>query len=149
MKKATKKTAPKTTRKSSRSSSPAGAHIIMFRRVFLITSCLVLTLMAAGTVAQKGVNQAVAGISVAKGLFAQTTVTLPRVDGAVSYNIYYKEVTEGKYTNAVRNIPASTTTYTISYLKKSNRYHYKISALNSAGKEFWWSNVTAAVTTGM
>ncbi len=147
MRKSMKKTMPKSKMSTRRKSSSGNTHMLLFRRVLLITTCLTLFVFLGADVSRKGVTQSVAGISVAKGLFAQATITLPRVDGAVSYNIYYKEVTDGHYIHAVRNIPASTTTYLVSYLKKNKKYHYKISAIGTNGKEFWWSKVTLLTDT--
>ena len=73
------------------------------------------------------------------GLFAQARVDLPKIDGAVSYNIYYKQDSAGKYTNVAREIPAGVQSYTISYLKKGSEYRYKVAAVNASGAEFWWS----------
>jgi len=116
---------------------------VTFRRVIYFTACLLLVVAGTLLVQSNGnVTQAVAGVSIARGVFSQVTINLPHVEGAVSYNIYYKEVTDGKFINAVRNVSASTTTYTISYLKHGKQYHYKISALDKSGKEFWWSKVT-------
>lgn len=78
-------------------------------------------------------------MSIAKGLYAQVTVDLPEVEGAVSYNIYYKKASENHYDHAVRNIPLNTKSYTISYLVKGADYDHKIVAVDASGKEFWFS----------
>lgn len=109
-----------------------------FRRIILVSTCLLLFVVIAVT-HKNQVTQSVAGITIARGLFSQTTVTLPKIDGAVAYNIYYKQTSDSKYTNAVRRVPTTVSTFLLSYLKKGEAYDYKISALNSSGKEFWWS----------
>ena len=87
------------------------------------------------------VTQSVAGISIARGLFAQATVLIPQQDNAFSYNVYYKKRSSQEFDNAVRGIAPGVTSYTISYLKKGADYHYKISAVDASGKEFWFSEV--------
>jgi hypothetical protein len=110
--KSVKKTAPRTSRSSN--------EPILIQRIVVITTCIVLALVTALVVNthKSAVGQSVAGMSIANGLFSQATIDLPQVDGAVSFNIYYKKASENHYTNAVRNIPAGTQAYTISYLKK-------------------------------
>ena len=136
--KSVKKTAPRSRKRSSRSSEmtlvPFTVH-----RVILITTCFVLFIFAFVLFAKPNVTQSVAGVSVARGLFSQTTVSLPQINGAVSYNIYYKQTSDATYRHAVRKVPASIATYAISYLKKGTSYQYRISAVNPAGREFWWS----------
>jgi len=75
------------------------------------------------------------------GLFNQATVSLPPVPNAASYNIYYRQTGEQTFTNAVRNIPLSVHNYTISDLKKGVNYEYQISAVNSDGKEIYFSDI--------
>ncbi len=141
-----KKTMPRT-KTAWRKRPSSGGHVMLFRRVLLITTCMTLFLFLTADVSKKGLTQSVAGVSVARGLFAQATISIPQINGAVSYNLYYKEVTEGHYIHAVRSIPAGTTTYLVSYLKKNKKYHYKISALDNNGKEFWWSKETLLTKT--
>ncbi len=138
---------PKTKTSSHRRSASTSGHLVLFRRVLLITTCMTLFVILAADVSKKGMTESVAGISIARGLFAQATIPIPQINGAVSYNIYYKEITDGRYINAVRSIPAGTTTYLVSYLKKNKKYHYKISALDNNGKEFWWSKETLLTNT--
>ncbi len=76
-----------------------------------------------------------------QGLFDQATVSLPPVPNAASYNIYYRQVGEQSFSNAVRNIQPSVTTYTISYLKKGVNYEYQYSAVDKNGKEFLFSDL--------
>lgn len=114
---------------------------ILIQRIVVITTCIVLAVVTAVVVNvnKPAVGRSVAGLSIAKGLFSQATIDLPQVDGAVSFNIYYKKASEDHYTNAVRNIPAGTPAYTISYLKRGDDYDHKIVAVDANGKEFWFS----------
>jgi len=63
----------------------------------------------------------------------------PAVLGAKTYNVYYKESQEKKFTHAVR-LPANFAEYTINSLKKGTNYIYTIVAVDAQGKEFWRSN---------
>jgi len=110
-----------------------------FRRIILVTTGLVLFVFGFALLNKPAVNKAVAGTTIMRGMYAQTTISVPHVEGAVAYNVYYKQSSDKNYTNAVRKIPTNIATYTISYLKKNAVYEYKISALNPAGREFWWS----------
>jgi len=129
-------------RSSSRRSTE---HLLLlpfsFRRIILVTTCVALFVFIATVVNKNPGHQAVAGINITKGLFSQATITLPQVDEAVAYNIYYKKSNETVYKNAVRSISPTETQYTISYLTKGASYVYKISAVNAGGAEFWWSEV--------
>ncbi|HZE87393.1 MAG TPA: fibronectin type III domain-containing protein [Methylomirabilota bacterium] len=122
---------------------------LSFRRIIFIATCLLLFVIVAVT--HKNIlRQDVAGVSLARGLFAQATVSWTPVTDAVSYNIYYKQVSDTKYMHAVRKIPTNVTTYTISYLKKNETYQYRVSAVDASGKEFWWSDLkTFSATTSM
>ncbi len=143
-----KSTARRPLRSSSRRSTE---HLLLlpfsFRRIILITTGLVLFVFGFALFNKPQINQAVAGLSVSRGLYAQKTVLMPHVEGAIAYNIYYKKTSETSYTNAVRKIPTNVPTYTISYLKKNATYEYKISAINPAGREFWWSEVLTITAT--
>jgi len=134
-----KMSAKKTTHKRTTRRVSAEPSFISFRRIVIFSTCLLLFVTLVSFVNSGNVSGSVAGISIARGMYAQTTVSLPVVPSAVAYNIYYKQANEGTYTHAVRNIPPTVTQYTISYLKRSTAYQYKISALDSSGKEFWWS----------
>ena len=112
-----------------------------YQRIFIYASCVALFAVIFTLFNKQQVTQAVAGVSITRGLFNQATVALPPVQGAVSYNIYFKSSSEKTYNNAARNIPATFTSYTISYLQKGKLYTYKISALDGSGREFWWSSV--------
>lgn len=76
----------------------------------------------------------------AKMSFNQAVVMWKSVNGAKYYNIYYKETGQQKYTHAVRNLPSSSTMYTIGFLKKGVTYWYTLSAVDYNGKEFWMSS---------
>ena len=145
MKKRTSQAKKTTAKRTVRSSSRKQETLLLpfsFRRIILITTCLVLFVVAVVGFNKDKVNQSVAGMSVARGLFAQATVTLPKIDGVVSYNVYYKNANTAEFTNAARSIPASSASYTISHLKKGEAYEYKVSARDENGEEFWWSPVT-------
>jgi hypothetical protein len=87
------------------------------------------------------VLRSIAGTSIVRGMYSQATIALPKTSGAVSYNIYYGEKAKNDFPFSVRNIPANNSSYHIAYLKKDTKYQYKISALNKAGEEIWWSKV--------
>ncbi len=74
--------------------------------------------------------------------FGQAKIKLPRVLGASTYNIYYKESGNKKYEHAIRTLPANVENYTIGFLKKGVAYSYAISALDRSGKEFSFSKPT-------
>ena len=145
-----KKTAPKkaparktvkhTAPHSSRSVTPV-TQTLLFRRVVIISACLVLFVGVAATVDRPAVRGAVEGASIAAGLDDQATVPLPVVPNAVSFNIYYRPVGSPTFTNAVRNIPASEHYYIISDLNKNVNYEYRYSALDKTGKEFIFSDI--------
>jgi len=71
--------------------------------------------------------------------FNKANVSWKSVLGAKTYNIYYKETGENKYTHAVRNLPSSSIGYTINSLKKNIGYWYTLTAVGADGKEFWKS----------
>lgn len=135
-----------TSSKSSRRTTPKSTSQILlfpfsFRRIVLVTTALTLFLVGVVLFNRQQVSQSVAGISIARGLFAQATVAIPQKDEAVSYNLYYKERSSAEFNNAVRGILPYTNVYTISYLKKNEEYHYKVSAVDTSGREFWFSEV--------
>lgn len=143
MKKKTTRRAPakKTTR---RTTSRASEQLLMlpfsFRRVIFITTAIALFLGVVVYFNKSDINKAVAGMSITQGLYAQARVELPKVDGAVSYNVYFKQKSSGTYANVARDIPANLSAYTISYLKKGEAYQYKIAAVNASGAEFYWTD---------
>lgn len=124
-KKTVKRTAP-------RSSTPN--QTLLFHRIVIISACLMLAIGLFTIVNKGSVSRAVAGASITRGLFMQTTVDITPVANATSYNIYYKQSADQKFTNAVRNIPSSVHSYTISYLKKGVTYEYVVAAVVN-GKE--------------
>jgi len=140
-----KKTAPKkTTGKTVKRTTPrplSGNQAVFFRRIVIISACLVLVVGIAVSFNKGAASRAVAGVSIMQGLFDQATVPLPPVPGAVSYNIYYRQTGEQNFSNAVRNIPPNVTIYTISYLKIGVNYEYRYAAVDKDGEEFQFSNV--------
>jgi hypothetical protein len=137
---AKKVTPKKTTRRTVSRKRSEAVVPFTFQRIVLITTCLVLFVTAVVVVTKQPMSQSVAGVSVARGLFNQATVAIPQVNGAASYNIYYKQANDPAFTNAVRHVSPNVTTYTISYLKKGESYVYRVSAADASGKEIWWSN---------
>jgi hypothetical protein len=113
---------------------------VFFRRIVIISACLVMVIGVFATFNRGTASQAVAGASIARGLFMQATVELPSVPNASGYNIYYKQQSDQKFTNAVRNIPTSVQQYTISYLKKGVTYEYTEAAIVD-GKEVDFSPI--------
>jgi len=135
-----KKTAPKraTARKTvkltiPRSRSVSSNQSIIFRRIVIISACLVMVVGIVATFNHGTASQAVAGASITRRLFNQTTVTIPSIPNATGYNIYYGQ-TGQKFTNAVRDIPVNVHQYTVSYLKKGVTYQYTEAAI-VGGKE--------------
>lgn len=128
-----KKTAPKrsSTRKTVKRTVPrsSSSQTLLFRRIVIISACFVLVVGIAATFNRGAASRAVAGVSMTRGLFMQTTVRLPQVYGANYYNVYYRQLGEQNYTNAVRNIPANNTTYLISFLKKGVTYQYTVATV--------------------
>lgn len=140
-----KRTAKKTTtRKSTRRSSHSAEHLLLlpfsFRRIILVTTAIALFIGVVVLFNRNQLTQSVAGISITKGLFAQARVDLPKISGARTYNVYYREKSGKDYTNVARDIPASTSSYTISYLKKGEEYIFKVAVVDYTGAEVWWSN---------
>lgn len=134
-----KRTAPKKTTRRSASSEPI---TFTFRRIVFIGGFVLLLLAVIFVPSNKQtIQQDVAGLSIARPLFNQATVELPKVENAASYNIYYKQTTEADFNNSVSKIPTNISHYTISYLKKGADYEYKISVADGSGKEFSWTEV--------
>lgn len=134
-----KKRAAKKHARRVRPASPPHEAVIVLRRFVVITGCLGLFIFIFAICNKATFNRAVAGMSITRGLFVQSTVPVPNIPGAASYNIYYKTASETDYTNAVRNIPSYLSFYTISYLKKGVVYQYKIAAVNHDGGEYWFA----------
>jgi hypothetical protein len=122
----------------------AKLKIPMFRftRVTIVGTASLLLVLGLAFTHKSSLTQSVAGAHIAKSLFAQTTIQMPSVSGALSYNIYYKKTSDASFDHAIRNVPVNAPTYVIYYLKKGESYQYKISALNAKGAEFWWSGTT-------
>lgn len=127
------KSTTKAVHKSAKSSHP------QLKKLLLILAAVLLVLFVL-----PATKQTMATMLAQTGVFkGSALVTWPKVEGAVSYNIYYKRVgskTGDNYSYAVRNIPADMTSYTITGLKKGKTYEYKISAVDASGKEFLWSS---------
>ncbi len=112
---------------------------VSIQRIVIISACVVIALVGVLLSNKRTVNQSVAGMSIARGIYAQATVVIPEVSGAVSFNIYYKKRSDNSFDNAVRAIPVTAKSYTISYLKRGTSYNYKIVAVDAKGSEFWFS----------
>lgn len=135
----TKTVVSKSTKKTTRKPRSEGQSILI-HRIFIVSACL--TLFAGGILIanKQQVTQSVAGASIARGLFIEATVTVPaEIASAASYNIYYKETDAQEYTNAIRNVPTSVGSYTISHLKKGTNYEYQFAAVDAMGREFLFS----------
>jgi len=133
--------ARKTTRRTASRHSMHSTFLLpfSFRRIILVTTCIALFIVGYVLISGEG-RQSVAGIAITKGLFAEATIDMPKAEGTVSYNIYYKEANDGAYKNTVREIPTTVKQYTISYLTKNAKYVYKVAAVNTSGAEFWFSD---------
>jgi len=145
MKKKTTRRAPakKTTRQTTRRASEQLLMLpFSFRRIVFITTAIALFLGVVVYFNKSDINKAVAGMSITQGLYDQARISLPKIDDAVSYNIYFKQKSAGTYTNVARGIPANLNAYTISYLKKGEEYQYKVAAVNASGAEFYWTDET-------
>ncbi len=110
--------------------------------LLIVGSSIAILLVIFLVLNKRSVAQSVAGTSLTRGFYEEAIIPLPHVDGANFFNIYYKRATDSTFTNAVSNIPASSTSYTISYLRKGTPYQYEISALGT-GSEFWFSNISS------
>lgn len=95
---------------------------------------------------KRTVAQSVQGVAIVKGMFAEATLSLPPIAGAIAYNIYYDQTSSVKFTHAVRQISGNMTSYTIQYLKKGVSYKYMVSAIgfdiHGNKKEIWFSPIT-------
>lgn len=81
-----------------------------------------------------------ASVSAATEKWNQATLKWRVVDGAASYNIYFKETGQTWFTHAL-TVPGDATSYTITYLKKGRGYHYSIMAVNGEGREFMTTGI--------
>lgn len=139
-----KKVAPKKSSRSVKRSAPqkslsSQSSVVSYQRIIIFSACVVLAVVGVVLFNKPAVTQSVAGVSVARGLFSQAAVDLPEVDGAVSFNIYYKKTSDNSYDHAVRNIPGGTESYNISHLTRGKQYDHKIVAVDAKGEEFWFS----------
>ena len=144
----TKKTAPKrtTARKTVKRTIPKSRSVsqnqsLIFRRIVIISACLVIVFGIGATLNHGKASQAVAGAQITRGLFNQTYIPLPTAAPndpnaqAYTFNIYYGQTGESQFANAVRNIHQNPThSYLISYLKKGVIYKYKVATILN-GKE--------------
>lgn len=131
-------------RKVKRTTASGKSHFLhpfelTFRKVVVISTLSVLLLTVFIAFSNDSLTKSVAGISIARPLFSEAVVYLEPVEGASTYNIYYKKTGEPDFTNSVSSIPENVSYYTISYLRKGVDYEYRISAADASGKEFWWS----------
>ena len=143
-KKITKKKAPKVSRARRTTSvrlSSFQLPVITFRRIIIFSALVLLFGVVVVLPNRRHVTQAVAGVSIMHGMFDQTVIQLPQMEGVVSYNIYYKKTSDSEFSNAVRNIPPTYPSYLISYLQKGVTYQYRISAVGPKGNEFWFSDI--------
>ena len=112
-------------------------------RSLLFLLLIVLLIGGVAFVERRPLVQAMAGTGMLKGMYTEGNVPLPHISGANSYNIYYSPASNNSFPYSVRGIPSSMSSYTVSYLRKNTPYQYKISALNKAGKEIWWSKASS------
>lgn len=138
MKKRKKAISRRTSRTKTRSK---GSDVITVRRIIIFGSLVVLSFAIFPNPVKRSLSQSVAGVSVARSLFFESRVYWGRIDGAASYNVYYKKKTDGDFVHAVRNLSFETTSYTLQYLRKGSDYEYKVAAVDAQGKEYWWSPV--------
>jgi hypothetical protein len=132
-----KSTASKATRKTTRKT---GGQTVLIHRIFIVSACLALFVVAAVFVNKPAVTQSVLGTSIMKGSYAQATVEVPAdVPNAASYILYYKLASEEEFTNSVRNISPQAGTYTISHLKKGENYVYRFAAVDDTNAEVLFS----------
>src|SRR6266705_562273 len=88
-----KKVAPRT-----RVNRSAQKSTISYRRIIILTGSFVLVLFAIVLLNKRNVAQSVAGMSIARGLYDQTTISWNQIPGAIAYNIYYKQESEATFT---------------------------------------------------
>ncbi len=118
--------------------------VLQVRQITIIVGILVVLVGVGGFIQRRAITHSVLGASVFRGLYAQATVSLPSIPTVVSYNVYYKAVSDSTFTNAMRNI-APAPTVTILSLKKGVEYQYKVAGLDASGREIWFSP-TSAIT---
>lgn len=125
--------------KTRRASTPK--QTILFRRILIITTCVIIVTGMLVWINKSSIGRAVAGASIMKGLFVQGTISMPTLSEVTSFNIYYKEAGEKEFTNSVRNISPTVSSYTISHLKKNTHYQYRFAAVNDKGQEYLFSEI--------
>lgn len=134
-------TASKTTRKTTKKTT-TGGQTVLIHRIFIVSACLTLFVGGVLLANKNTVNQSVAGASIMRGMFLQSSVSIPdNIAGATSFNIYYRKTGESEFTNAVTNLSPYVGSYTISHLKKGSTYEYKYAAVDASGKEFVFSEI--------
>jgi len=118
--------------------------VISFQNIFIISGFITVLVIVFVITHKRAVLHSVQGIAIVKGLYNEAIIPLPSIPNAVAFNIYYDQANTSTvhFTHAVRNIPATTTDYTIQYLKKNMTYQYQISAIDNQGKEVWFSPIT-------
>ena len=121
--------------------SKKGIPHIYFTRYIIISSVLVLLFAVLVFSNKRKIAQSVAGASIMNGFYNAAIIPLPQIDGAETYEIYYKSSSDTTFVNSVRNIPANQKSYYVSYLKKGTEYQYEVSAVNEDGSEFWFSEI--------
>ncbi len=130
----------KSSAKSARKAS-APKQTVFFRRILIITACLVLAIVGITLLDKSSLQRAVAGTAIMKGMYVQGTISMPTLSEANTYNIYYKEAGAKEFINAARGISPNIPTYTISYLKKNVNYQYRFAAVDGSGKEILFSEI--------
>ncbi len=78
--------------------------------------------------------------------YNKATLSWNKVEGAESYNVYFKKVGAEKYTHAAADIKELSTL--VRFLEKG-AYVYQVSAVNSSKVEFRWSQVGRLSPTAM
>lgn len=134
-KKSTSKKTVKRTIPHSTSRASSSGQSFIFRRIVIISACLVLVVGVMAILNRSTARQAVQGVSVMAGLDYQAVVKLPTITDAKSFNIYYGAAGQTPFTNAVRNIQPNIHSYIISDLRKGITYDYYYVYVNSQGKE--------------
>lgn len=60
---------------------------------------------------------------------------------AAYYHVYYREAGQANYSYSALNIPATSNSINIQYLKPGVRYWYNVVAFNSSDQEISWSGL--------
>lgn len=112
---------------------------ITFQRIIIYAVAVALFLGLTAYTFRRPLTSSVAGLTIARSLFNQGTVSWESVSGAKAYNLYYKTQADADFTNSVIGVSPEYNYYTISYLRKGVDYDFRVSAIDASGKEFWWS----------